>query len=131
MLAQGQELWPGPALGDTLVVEADGCLEHVDGAWHEVKVGWVAPLSSQLAMDERAGRVRRKTLGAHYVAGMREHPDAFFQRLYAKATELGAAGGGRGRRRAVDLAGCGGVFRTAGSGARMHRAGRMQSPGTR
>jgi len=43
-------------------------------------------------MDERAGRVRRKALGARYVAGVREHPDAFFQRVYAKATELGLGG---------------------------------------
>lgn len=98
-IAAGEALEPGQALADTLVVEADGCMENVDGAWHEVKVGLVAPLSEQLEMDERAGRLRRKALDAHYVAGVREAPEAIFARLYAKAAELGL--GGRGVRQVV------------------------------
>jgi hypothetical protein len=96
VVARSERLEPGPCLSDTLVIEADGCMEHVDGDWHEVKVGLVAPLGEQLVMDERAGRLRRVVLGAHYVAGVRETPDAFFARLYAQATALGLGQRGLG-----------------------------------
>lgn len=101
VVAAGQHLEPGPAVSDTLVVEADGCMEHVDGDWHEVKVGLVAPMGEQMMMDERTGRVRRVTFGAHYVAGVREAPEAFFARLFAEATALGL--GQREVRRVVAL----------------------------
>ena len=101
-IVEGRALEPGKALADTLLVEADGCMENVDGAWHEVKAGLVAPLSEQLEMDERSGRLRRRALGAHYVAGVREAPEAFFARLYAKAAELGL--GGREVRQVVVVA---------------------------
>lgn len=101
-IAAGKAIEPGEALADTLLVEADGCMENVDGAWHEVKAGLLAPLTAQLGMDERSGRLRRQALGAHYVAGVREAPEAFFARLFAKAAELGL--GGREVRQVVVVA---------------------------
>lgn len=92
---QGTEIWPdavcspGPAL---LVVEVDGVPVHLDDAWHELKVGRVAPRGPALVADKRSGRTHRARGPAEYGAGG-EPAEEFWWRV-----EVTAARRGRGQR---------------------------------
>jgi hypothetical protein len=91
---------PKQAVPDTLVVELDGGQIHLRQAWHELKVGRVAPLGPQVVEDPEDGD-RHYVLGLScYAAGL-ETCDDFWPRL---AREAVRAGLGRWVRRVVVLA---------------------------
>jgi hypothetical protein len=91
---------PTQAVPDTLVVELDGGQIHLRQAWHELKVGRVAPLGPTVVEDAEDGD-RHYVLGPScYAAGL-EPCDDFWPRL---AREAVRAGLGRWVRRVVVLA---------------------------
>lgn len=91
---------PNEAVPDTLVVELDGGQIHLRQAWHELKVGRVAPLGPKTVEDPEDGG-RHYALGPScYAAGL-ESCDAFWPRL---AREALRAGLGRWVTRVVVLA---------------------------
>jgi hypothetical protein len=91
---------PVQAAPDTLVVELDGGQIHLRQAWHELKLGRVAPLGPTVVADA-AGGDRHYGLGPScYAAGL-EPCDDFWPRL---AREAVRAGLGRWVRRVVVLA---------------------------
>jgi hypothetical protein len=91
---------PTQSVPDTLVVELDGGQIHLRQAWHELKVGRVAPLGPQVVEDPEDGD-RHYVLGPScYAAGL-ETCDDFWPRL---AREAVRAGLGRWVRRVVVLA---------------------------
>lgn len=91
---------PKEAVPNTLVVEVDGGLVHLRQAWHELKVGRVAPLGPKTVEDPEDGD-RHYVLGLScYAAGL-EPCDDFWPRL---AREALRAGLGRWVTRVVVLA---------------------------
>jgi hypothetical protein len=85
---------------ETLVVELDGGLVHLRVAWHELKMGRVAPLGPQVVEDPKQGD-RHFALGPSlYCAGLESHTD-FWPRLVREAQRAGL---GRGVKRVVVLA---------------------------
>lgn len=91
---------PTGTVPDTLVVELDGGQIHLRQAWHELKVGRVAPLGPKTVDDPEDGG-RRYVLGpSAYAAGL-ESCDEFWPRL---AREALRAGLGRWATRVVVLA---------------------------
>lgn len=88
------------AVPETLVVELDGGLVHLRPAWHELKVGRVAPLGPRLVEDAASGD-RHLALGPSlYWAGLEPSTD-FGPRLVRAAMRAGL---GRGVKRIVVLA---------------------------
>lgn len=72
-----------------LLVETDGVLVHeVDGNWHEVKVGVVAPLGPEEDKDPATGRSTLVMAKPSYCAGF-ESAEAFWWRLYVEACRRG------------------------------------------
>ncbi len=72
-----------------LLVETDGVLVHeVDGNWHEVKTGVVAPLGPKVREDEETGRSTLVMGKPSYCAGF-ERAEAFWWRLYVEACRRG------------------------------------------
>jgi hypothetical protein len=89
---RGEEVWPAatcrpcPAL---LLVEVDGVQVHLDdGAWHEMKVGRVAPLGPRVQHDQRSGRTHLALGPSEYCAGL-ESAEEFWWRVYVTACRLG------------------------------------------
>lgn len=77
------------AKSPTLLVEVDGAMVHeVDGQWHEVKSGLVAPLGPATRKDEETGRAMLKMGAPYYCAGF-EHAEAFWYRVHVEACRLG------------------------------------------
>jgi ribosomal protein L34E len=77
------------AKSPTLLVEVDGAMVHeVDGQWHEVKSGLVAPLGPETRKDEETGRATLKTGAPYYCAGF-EPAEAFWYRVYVEACRSG------------------------------------------
>lgn len=73
----------------TLIVEVDGAMVHeVDGLWHEVKSGLVAPLGPEIREDKETGRAMLKIGAPYYCAGF-EHAEAFWYRVYIEACRAG------------------------------------------
>lgn len=91
---------PGPAAVDTLAVAVDGCMVHVDGAWHEAKVAVCAPCGPKTEKDPDTGRTRLALGQQHFAVGL-EDAEHFWYRTYALATAQGL--GGRRVRRVVAL----------------------------
>jgi len=95
--------WPAPPeqpVPATLAVELDGGLVHLREAWHELKVGRVAPLGPTLADDAASGD-RHLALGPScYCAGL-ESANEFWPRLLREARRAGL---GQGVKRVVVLA---------------------------
>ena len=91
---------PKQAVPDTLVGELDGGQIHLRQAWHELKLGRVAPLGPAVVENPKDGD-RHYALGPScYAAGL-EPCDDFWPRL---AREVVRAGLGRWVRRVVVLA---------------------------
>ena len=91
---------PGPAESDTLIIAVDGCMVHVDGDWHEAKVGACAPYGPAEEIDPDTGRSRPALGRQRFVVGL-EDAESFWYRLYAQATHQGL--GGREVRRVAVL----------------------------
>lgn len=92
-LAQaGKDPWVAEEIDATsavLLVETDGVMVHeVDGGWHEVKTGLVAPLGPKEAEDKKTGRSTLAMGKASYCAGF-ETAETFWFRLYAEACRRG------------------------------------------
>ena len=98
--AERGEEQPGPAAAETLVVAVDGCMVHVDGAWHEAKVAVCAPCGPNMEADPDTGR-RRLALGQQHFAVGLEDAEHFWYRTYALAAAQGL--GGQQVRRVVTL----------------------------
>ena len=90
---------PGRAVSETLVLAVDGCMVHVDKAWHEVKVAACAPCGPDWE-DDPDTRGRRLALGRQRFAVGLEDAEHFWHRAYALAVEQGL---GRGVKRAAVL----------------------------
>jgi hypothetical protein len=69
-------------------VEVDGCQVHLDDAWHEMKVGRVAPLGPALQTDKRSGRTFLR-LGPSVCCAGREADEAFWYRVDVQACRGG------------------------------------------
>ena len=91
---------PKEAVPDTLVVELDGGQIHLRQAWHELKLGRVAPLGPKVVEDPKDGD-RHYALGPSVYAAGLETCDDFWPRL---AREAVRAGLGRWVKRVVLLA---------------------------
>lgn len=92
-LAQaGEELPPAEVAPAQLVVAVDGVQVHADGAWHEMKVGVVAPLGPATWTDPDTGRICQAP-GAQSVCAGLEPAARFWWRVYGEARRrgLGAA----------------------------------------
>jgi hypothetical protein len=77
----------------TLLVEVDGVMVHeVDGNWHEVKVGLVAPLGPKTREDEETERSILVQGKASYCAGL-ESAETFWYRMYVEACRRGLGSG--------------------------------------
>ena len=92
-LAQmGQEPLPKEGTkveSSVLLVEVDGAMiQQVDGDWHEVKAGLVAPLGPKTVEDEQTGRSTLVMGKANYCAGL-ESADRFWFRVYVEACRRG------------------------------------------
>jgi hypothetical protein len=81
------------ATSSVLLAEVDGVMVHeVDGGWHEVKTGVVAPLGPQTrVVDEETGRTALAMGRASYGAGY-ESAEAFWYRIYVEACRHGLGG---------------------------------------
>ena len=83
---------PPPDVGETpavaLVVEVDGVQVHAGGAWHEMKVGLVAPLGPATRTVKETGRVAL-TLGRQSACAGFETAALFWYRVYAAACQRG------------------------------------------
>ncbi len=88
---RGEEVWPAAVCRPcppVLVVEVDGLLLHVETAWHEMKVGRVAPLGPALQHDPRSGRTFLALGPSLYCAGW-DPAEEFWWRVYALACPQG------------------------------------------
>lgn len=74
--------------GPTLVVEVDGAQVHLDDAWHEVKVGVVAPLGPATRAEADSDRTVLRLGTPSYCAGF-EPAELFWYRVYAAACQRG------------------------------------------
>ena len=86
-LTQGQPPQTGPG-AERIVVLADGVMVHVEGGWHEVKIGRAAPLGPRTHWDERSGRPLLTMGPSRCSVGREEAPD-FRYRLYQTAVRAG------------------------------------------
>ena len=82
-----------------MVVAVDGCQVHLDDAWHEIKVGRVAPLGPARRTDHRSGRTFLAWGEAAICAGL-ENAEDFWFRVYVTACRGGL---GHQTRRVVIL----------------------------
>lgn len=98
--AERSEEQPGLAAADTLAVAVDGCMVHVDGAWHEAKVAVCAPCGPEVETDPDTGRKRLALGQQHFAVGL-EDAERFWYRTYALAVARGL--GGRQVRHVVAL----------------------------
>ena len=89
---------PSEGAGD-VVVAVDGCQVHLDDAWHEIKVGRVAPLGPARRTDQRSGRTYLAWGTAAICAGL-EGAEDFWWRVYVTACR---GGWGQQTRRVVVL----------------------------
>jgi hypothetical protein len=89
-IAQAQQghVQPDGAGAAVLVVEVDGVQVHLDDAWHEMKVGRVAPLGPALRTDPRSGRTFLRLGPSVCCAGL-EAAEAFWYRVYVQACRGG------------------------------------------
>jgi hypothetical protein len=71
-----------------LAVEVDGIMVHTDDAWHEAKVGTVAPLGPEIERDPDTERERLAWGRASYCVGIEEAEDFWF-RTYVEACRRG------------------------------------------
>jgi hypothetical protein len=71
-----------------LAVEVDGIMVHTDAAWHEAKVGTVAPLGPEIELDPDTERERLAWGNASYCVGIEEAEDFWF-RTYVEACRRG------------------------------------------
>jgi hypothetical protein len=71
-----------------LAVEVDGIMVHTDDAWHEAKVGTVAPLGPELERDPDTERDRLAWGRASYCVGI-EEAETFWFRTYIEACRRG------------------------------------------
>ena len=71
-----------------LAVEVDGIMVHTDDAWHEAKVGTVAPLGPDCGVDQDSGRERLEWGRPSYCVGI-EPSEAFWFRVYVEACRRG------------------------------------------
>lgn len=80
------------AESSVLLVEVDGAMVHeVDGNWHEVKAGLVAPLGPKAREDEETGRTTLVMGKPSYCAGF-ESAETFWFRVYVEACRRGLGG---------------------------------------
>jgi len=86
-----------------LAVEVDGIMVHTDAAWHEAKVGTVAPLGPESEPDPDTERDRLAWVKASYCVGIEEVEDFWF-RTYWEACRRGLT---RGLETVVVLGGSG------------------------
>jgi hypothetical protein len=100
-IAQAQQgrVQPDAAGAAVLVVEVDGVQVHLDDAWHEMKVGRVAPLGPALQTDKRSGRTFLRLGPSVCCAGL-EAAEEFWYRVYVQACRGGL---GQTTRRVVVL----------------------------
>lgn len=97
--AQHGQVQPDGAGTAVLVVEVDGCQVHLDDAWHEMKVGRVAPLGPALQTDPRSGRTFLRLGPSVCCAGL-EAAEEFWYRVFVQACRGGL---GQTTRRVVVL----------------------------
>jgi hypothetical protein len=97
--AQQGQIQPDGAGAPVLVVEVDGVQVHLDDAWHEMKVGRVAPLGPALQTDTRSGRTFLRLGPSVCCAGL-EAAEEFWYRVYGQACRGGL---GQTTRRVVVL----------------------------
>lgn len=72
-----------------LLVAVDGALVHeIDGNWHEVKAGLVAPLGPAVETDQKTGRTTLAMGKPSYCAGF-EGGETFWWRVYVEACRRG------------------------------------------
>lgn len=71
-----------------LAVEVDGIMVHTDDAWHEAKVGAVAPLGPETELDPDTERERLVWGRPSYCVGI-EPSDDFWFRVYVEACRRG------------------------------------------
>ena len=71
-----------------LAVEVDGIMVHTDDAWHEAKVGTVAPLGPDCEVDQDSGRERLEWGRPSYCVGIEPSEDFWF-RVYVEACRRG------------------------------------------
>ncbi|HKC76299.1 MAG TPA: hypothetical protein VKF37_19170 [Chloroflexota bacterium] len=100
-IAQAQQGLGQPDTDGTpvLVVEVDGVQVHLDDAWHEMKVGRVAPLGPAVQTEKRSGRTFLRRGPSRCCAGL-EAAEEFWYRVYVQACRGGL---GRATRRVVVL----------------------------
>ncbi len=79
---------PATPASDTLLIGADGTTSFTDGAWHEVKVGVVAPLGPTRRTDPKTGRTYLR-VGEKAYCALVGSADDFFPRLHALARDAG------------------------------------------
>jgi hypothetical protein len=97
--AQQGQVQPDGAGAAVVVVEVDGVQVHLDDAWHEMKVGRVAPLGPAVQTDKRSGRTFLRLGPSVCCAGL-EAAEEFWYRVYAQACRGGL---GQTTRRVVVL----------------------------
>lgn len=89
---RGEEPWAGAEVerptSPVLAVAVDGAQVHLDDAWHEMKVGVVAPLGPKTSVDEETGRTVLRRGEASYGAGL-EAAEEFWYRVYVEACRRG------------------------------------------
>ncbi len=71
-----------------LAVEVDGIMVHTDDAWHEAKVGTVAPLGPKIEVDPDSRRERLRWGRASSWVGLEGSEDFWF-RVYVEACRRG------------------------------------------
>jgi hypothetical protein len=79
---------PDAGCPTVLAVEVDGIMVHTDDAWHEAKVGAVAPLGPEVEVDPDTDRERLAWGRASYVVGIEPSEDFWF-RTYVEACRRG------------------------------------------
>ena len=89
-LARAQQGQQHPAADGVavLVVAVDGVQVHLEEAWHEMKVGRVAPLGPVVQTDKRSGRTILRRGPSVCCAGL-ETAETFWYRVYALACRGG------------------------------------------
>ena len=81
---------PPPAPdGDTLVMGMDGTTSHIEGAWHEVKVGVVGTLGPETQRDQNTERELFAMKNPMYCAAANTEADAFMPRFLSTARQAG------------------------------------------